>query len=442
MREFSMTWNEAGKRWFKKQDGKQYAVSVKELRNLYADLVTADTKLGSYRAANEYWRIKSAQLTLEADDLTVRDLANERFSLIRSHKAGMNIDVRKLAEVEQRLEQAREKLPLAPVKKNSPSLAIQIGFFLQSRDVSAGRRDVLRSALEHFKAFKTDDTCQIDGMTLAGFKAFLLAKIDRGEMSRTTAYHIMSSVKQFIRWLYHTAEILDRLPKNIDEKEINVKMPTARPKKPMDKEQVESLLSACSGQQRLYYLLMLNCGMTQVDVADLRHDEVDWTEGRIIRQRSKTGENDTDLEDGDIPTVNYRLWDETFRLLKQCRSDHPQLVLVSERKTPLMSREFKSTGKTCIKRIDSIGLQYRRLLKRLNPKRTEAGLPELKELKRLRKTGSSLLDGHEAFGRYVIHWLGHSPRTVAGKHYVTPSQDRFDAAVCWLGQELGFQTRR
>ncbi|NTV80798.1 MAG: hypothetical protein HGA24_05170, partial [Candidatus Aminicenantes bacterium] len=59
---------------------------------------------------------------------------------------------------------------------------------------------------------------------------------------------------------------------------------------------------------------MLNCGMTQKDVSDLLVSEVDWDEGRIIRKRSKTA----DVEN--VPVVNYLLWPETIRLLRQERA--------------------------------------------------------------------------------------------------------------------------
>lgn len=447
MRQFNMTWNDKSGRWFKKFHGKPIAVSVKKLAAQFPDLVSAETKIGSYRAANEWWRIKEAQLTLEANSNDLQSLLQQQASLHwESTVAGNTISISQkavdpvaVAELADRIKAVRATLPVT-TKTNSPSLTIQAKSFVDSRDVGAGRRDIIRGHVEHFKAFKADDTCQIDGLTVSGFKAFLLAKVEAKQLSRVSAYHIMSTVKLFIRWLYHTAEILDRLPKNIDEKDTNIKMPTARAKKPFDNEMVSSLLAEVEGQQRLYYLLMLNTGMTQQDIADLTHSEVDWKQGRIIRQRSKTGDDleADEVSMGEVPTVNYKLWPETFTLLKQYRSDDPNLVLLSAQKTPLVVREFKKTGKSCMRRIDSIGLQYRRLKKRLNPIRKKAGLPELRELKILRKTGSSKLDDHETYGRYVIHFLGQSPRTVAAKHYITPSQERFDDAVAWLGKQFGF----
>ena len=47
-------------------------------------------------------------------------------------------------------------------------------------------------------------------------------------------------------------------------------------------------------------------------------------------------------------------------------------------------------------------------------------------MKLLRKTSSSLLETHEVYGRYATLFLGQSPRSIADRHYVWPSQDLFD----------------
>jgi hypothetical protein len=58
-------------------------------------------------------------------------------------------------------------------------------------------------------------------------------------------------------------------------------------------------------------------------------------------------------------------------------------------------------------------------------------------LKELRKLGATLLASHEVYGRFHSYFLGHSPRTVADRHYVRPPQELFDEAVLWLGEQLG-----
>ena len=58
---------------------------------------------------------------------------------------------------------------------------------------------------------------------------------------------------------------------------------------------------------------MLNCGMYQNDIAELHRDEVNWTKGTLTRARSKTRERHG-------PVVTYKLWPETFALLKKHRA--------------------------------------------------------------------------------------------------------------------------
>ena len=67
---------------------------------------------------------------------------------------------------------------------------------------------------------------------------------------------------------------------------------------------------------------MLNCGMTQRDISDLKDEEVDWNAGRIRRKRSKTANHDN------VPVVEYLLWPRTFDLLKEYRSGG-ELVLLT-----------------------------------------------------------------------------------------------------------------
>jgi len=75
--------------------------------------------------------------------------------------------------------------------------------------------------------------------------------------------------------------------------------------------EVKEIIEKARGQTKLHILLMLNCGMTQQDLSDLRPEEIDWSAGTITRRRSKTQHNEH------TPIVCYRLWRETWTLLQQ-----------------------------------------------------------------------------------------------------------------------------
>jgi hypothetical protein len=164
---------------------------------------------------------------------------------------------------------------------------------------------------------------------------------------------------------------------------------------------------------------MANCGMTQADVSDLLDREVDWAVGRITRKRSKT------KGEVNVPTVCYKLWPVTFELLKKYRSGQER-VLLTEAGEPYVRTQLNEQGR--LVKADGFASNYAHVQKRL-------GL--YRPLKQLRKLGASLLASHKDYGRFASYFLGHSPRTVADRHYVVPPQELFDEAVTWLGRQLG-----
>ena len=84
---------------------------------------------------------------------------------------------------------------------------------------------------------------------------------------------------------------------------------------------IKTLLAGATDRDKLYLLLMMNCGFTQVDIANLKQDEVDFKAGTITRKRSKTQDYDK------VPTVRYPLWKTTLALLKVFHDQKGDLVL-------------------------------------------------------------------------------------------------------------------
>ena len=183
-------------------------------------------------------------------------------------------------------------------------------------------------------------------------------------------------------------------------------------------EEYRYVVLEAPGKLKLGLLLMANCGMTQGDISDLADTEVDWKAGRVIRQRSKTAGMEG------VPTVNYLLWPLTFQLLQKYRSGTDRVLLTDSGKPYVRTEMVK--GKMV--KADGFASNFVHLKKRLDFH---------KSLKQLRKTAATLLDGHPVYGRFVGHFLGHSPRSIAARHYAAPSQELFDEAVRWLGQQMG-----
>jgi hypothetical protein len=155
--------------------------------------------------------------------------------------------------------------------------------------------------------------------------------------------------------------------------------------------------------------------MTQQDISDLHPAEVDWEAGRITRRRSKTEKEET------TPIVCYVLWNETWNLLKKYGKRGGDQVLLTHTGRPWVRDELVN-GKR--RRSDSIKSLY-------------AHLKVQHPLKRFRKTGSTTLD--KQYPECVELYLGHAPRTITQKSYVTPSQDRLDEAINWLGEQCGVE---
>ena len=212
---------------------------------------------------------------------------------------------------------------------------------------------------------------------------------------------------------------MPELPRNFDDPKLSIRV-DHKEVETFSIEEVGTLLPACPDKTRLHLLLMLNRGMTQKDISDLHPKQINWKTGRIIRKRSKTGNWKS------VPVVDYRLWPETFALLRQHRSKDPERVLLNARGGPLKIEERTKSGK--LRKSDSIRTAYMRVCRKLK-------IAEPKTLKIMRKTSSSLV-ATRTDNDTAGYFLGHAPKTTAEKHYLAPSREQFDAVIDWLRDEL------
>lgn len=310
--------------------------------------------------------------------------------------------------------------------------------------IDVGRYDAYRANLNLFRNWADAHDAQtglpncpsldaISAVVLEQYHSHLLERVGERKrdgkphgMSADYAKSVWATVKMFVERLTDHGLIVR--PGNLRKLRI-----TAPPKAvpTFATAEVRTLVGGCDGfseRTKLYLLLMVNCGLYQSDISDLTDDEVDWTKGTITRRRSKTRRNDPNG-----PTVTWKLWPETFELLTKNRNTDDGIqdeygrvrVLVTAAGGPLVPTGLKDNGNAT--RTDNVKSAYRRLCDRL-------GVP-VKPLKYLRKTSATLLQGHKEYKFYAQFFLGHSPRTVADKHYVVPSQTEFDAAVDWLRRQ-------
>jgi integrase len=318
-----------------------------------------------------------------------------------------------------------------------PSVEGQVAAWVrrQQQLVSAGQlaadhADNHRICLGHFRdwAGPDADVGTLDARSLQDFYLFCLQKVEirkadgvhKAGWSVDYARKVFRTARGFVKWLWEADLIAP--PRNIDSRGFRFNA-GAKAVRTWTPDEFKRAVGLAPGKLKLALLLMANCGMTQKDVSDLADEEVDWVAGRITRKRSKKAGCDN------VPTICYPLWPTTFALLKQHRSGTAR-VLLTESGLPFLRKELRD-GK--LVKADGFASNYTHLKKRL-----KEGLPGFnRSLKQLRKLGATLLESQRDYGRFKSYFLGHSPRTVADRHYAAPSQELFDEAVWWLGQELG-----
>jgi integrase len=317
-----------------------------------------------------------------------------------------------------------DRLKRSKTAPKGESVADYVKLFLAEKSaqesagqLSTARRYALGLQLEYFQNWIGADTNikEIDGLKLTKFHAHLLEKLQAGTWKAKTASHYLAGLKMWMQWLYDS-EAIEAIPRGLQRLVIRKPLPTI---KTFAIGEVKTLLAKASPRTRLYCLLALNCGMYQIDVADLRRDEVDLEQGTITRKRSKTRHHPNP------PRVTYRLWSETLELVKQEMAQDGELALLGATGKPLMTQEITSEGK--FKKTDCVKNGFFRLLKKT--KLTGS-------FKLLRKTSASMLKDSDYNDVYDL-FLGLAAGKISDKHYAKAAQGRLTMALAWLAGQYG-----
>jgi integrase len=280
----------------------------------------------------------------------------------------------------------------------------------------------------------------IDGTTLTGFYEWVLMQ---PSWQHQRAKGIFNTARQWVRWAWRQDNVeLETLPKNIDSREEFVFLAHIDKTGVSKKTRTELLwtpdefhhtLALVPEDFQLFLLLMLNCGFTNTDVASLLKSEVQLDEGRIVRQRTKTRRH------AHPPVVNYKLWPKTLELLRKHWSKHPTVALTNRKGNPLaVSKLVKEGTKTREVAWTTIGRRYIQMKTAKPKKKVKPQLAD-KQLKFLRKTGSTKIRSKREFLSLDSLYLGHSWANVADKHYNAfdgQPYEPLDEAIDWLGKEF------
>lgn len=430
-RKYKMTWQPSTRRWFKKHKGKIYAISCRQLG-------CPETKEGSGAAANEWWESRIQEI--ETAPPTEADLKANAFKVWEMVQNWSQIDEasrQKLVDSlvgegqYQKLRGQAEAMVESAVKATPTdrTVAAQVKAWTdllrsacQSGQMSEGRFDAYCRNIRPFADWIGQQSAidMINESKLEGFFNFLSQKVLAKAYSPAYAHTIMMTTKQFVSRL---AEMkLIPLPGNIRSRRFRFNHSSPTKIEIFSVEEVRSLLnmaSESSQRTKLYLLLMLNCGMYQNDIAELKTEEVNWKQGTLSRARSKTRERNG-------PVVTYQLWPETLALLNKYKATG-DLVLTTDEGNPLV-RFWLEDGK--MRRYDAIQSAWTRLAQKMGVKKIRLGM------KHLRKTSATMLGQHPQFKFYANHFLADSPKSIADKHYVIASDAEFFQALEWLRGEI------
>ena len=276
------------------------------------------------------------------------------------------------------------------------------------------------------------DVAAINAGWLERYREHLLAEVQSGRYSRENAKATLNVARTFVRGVYR-AEELNALPRNIDDLAIKTERKSPETYPP-------HLLKELAGQApaplRCWLLLIGNTGMLPADLSDLKIDEADLELGTITRKRSKTADH------GNVPTVTWLLWDETLEALRQQAEDRPdpapgcEDLMLLVRNGGRLKYYAAGKGKNDTVTVDNV----RNALTRLRKKMAGSGINVPTRVDLWRKTGASVINSQKDSAGLVQLFLGHSPATVADKHYAAAPLGRLADATVRLGEVYGFAT--
>lgn len=215
----------------------------------------------------------------------------------------------------------------------------------------------------------------------------LLYLIKSKEISTTTARQLWAEMKTMLAYAYDV-ELIDALPR------VYRKLKIPETQKPVINiytiEQLRTIYNAIKYKDmKAYMCLALNCGFTQIDISTLDASEI--KHGRIIRDRHKSKVH-----------TDHMLWVATLL-------NFPPIT---------EGRVFSNRNGNPICGDGKAG-SFNLITARWNRLNRTLGFPT--SFKLLRKSGASILDQLGCPFEIIQMYLGHTPLSVATKHYFRPS---------------------
>lgn len=274
----------------------------------------------------------------------------------------------------------------------------------QSRNLTNRMRDILAELTPPVTMVN-----QINADSLSRYRSWVL---NGNEYSASTRRDLLRFCKWFVTWAWENGK-LDAMPRNINSfakvtvtKDTEVRYFTI--------EQAKQLIAlALTDIQKLYILLMLNCGFSYQDISDLKPSE--YKDGYIERQRSKT----------DIPGKWY-LWKHTKTLLDKLANRKGDNLLTDRNGKPLIKNTLVGSR---IKRSNPVECSLKTRF--FGKKRVKALLKQWKLTATpytFRKSGANWVETAADLATAKTY-LAHADGSVAETNYLARKYEKLTAAL-------------
>ena len=420
-----MSWEPQNRRWWKVVFGKRYVVSCRQLKKLgYLDIVSPDTKEHSRDAANRWLldQLRGGQPSHKPtrfDDIILEMEKRKAWLASKGqdtsgYEQGIEF-IRDMATDDVHESIAREFI--SPMQEtwqerlrefDPPSKDKTVGFFLdkflslrkaeyKAGNLSLAAYEQCKLCLLAFGKWLNPGASveTINSQKWEDWYKWILATDASAEYKKKR----LSYARSWCLWLVehgHLQSFSSLMSRRYrfasDREEVQ----------PLSIATVQEIVGKAKGVLKLLLLLMLNTGMTQKDISDLKQSE--YANGRITRSRSKTKRRGTRV-------VSWKLWDSTRKLLDQYRQPTGDRLLLTSKGTTWVGEA----------RRDGVNSLYRHL---------GYDVP----LKRFRQTSGDFIK--KKYGKELAdHFLGHGQRAVDAA-YFSRDQQELDDAVSWLGSHL------
>lgn len=233
-------------------------------------------------------------------------------------------------------------------------------------------------------------------------------------ISARRARNVIATARQLFDWLDVSGEW--EAPRRFERafRLRNAKNSGAPRVETFSSPELAALYRHANSLQRAMMLLALNCGFANMELATLRRDEVNITQGFIKRERQKTGVEG-----------QWILWDETAEALRQQMSSHgSELAILDPRGNPLVYHVAHV-------RREYVRNTWRALLQRTAKRASQA--PTL-PFKHLRKTGATLI---RSIGGVEVSelYLSHSEQGMS-RFYSRPDYEHLHSALRLMRDRL------